>query len=191
MRFNVCVINEMAPFWAFPAFIKGRISFYNSSRNGNHPKRRDGRPTRYESVRRWDMGFPKVSCLFVLCVVCNRRRSYLPEIMRLGVVRPGVGEPLCFMAALPWADSWSKMRKLLYLLCPCLNGCLYTCNGRNGWVCVEHGRRRRPRAFVVWMWTKTCLSHPNAINSCHTKSPSSPNCRKHRMWELGRHGRWS
>ena len=79
IRFDVCV-NEMAPFGAFSALIKGCISFSSSGRNGNQPTRYKCSPLRY-------MGFPKISCLFVLCVVCNRRRSYLPRIVRLGVVR--------------------------------------------------------------------------------------------------------
>ena len=41
------------------------------------------------------------------------------------------------------------------------------------------------------MLTKACLSHPNAFHSRRTKPPSSQKCKKHRMWELGRHDRWS
>ena len=43
------------------------------------------------------MGFPKISRLFVLCAVCNRRRSYLPRVVDLGVVRSSVRhqERLC------------------------------------------------------------------------------------------------
>ena len=41
------------------------------------------------------------------------------------------------------------------------------------------------------MRTKACLSRPNTSNSRFTKPPSSRNCKQHRMWELGRHGRWN
>ena len=34
-----------------------------------------------------DMGFLKISCLFVLCVECNRRHSYLRRFGRLSGVR--------------------------------------------------------------------------------------------------------
>ena len=64
-------------------------------------------------------------------------------------------------------------------------------SGRNGLVCVEDGRGRRPREFADRIWTKASLSRSNAIHSRHTKPPSSRNCRKRRMWELGRYCRWN
>ena len=41
------------------------------------------------------------------------------------------------------------------------------------------------------MGTKVCLSRPNIFHSRYTEPPSSRNCKQHRMWELGTHGRWN
>ena len=53
---------------------------------------------------------------------------------------------------------------------------------------VEDGGRERLWSVCA---TKACLSRPNTFLSRRTKPPSSPNCRQHCMWELGRRGRWN
>ena len=80
MRLNVC-FNEMALFGPFEALIKVCSSY---GRNGDQPTRRDGCPARNESVSPLrDLDFLKISCIFLLCVECNRRHSYLLRICRL------------------------------------------------------------------------------------------------------------
>ena len=143
-----------------------------------------------------DLGFLKISCLFLLCVECNRRHSYLLRICRLFGVRYSSGRHrgrhYCawgsrspeLSAQVVGADSCKSC-------IPAHTDASISRPGRNGWKYVEYGRGRRPRAFVVWMWTKACLSRPSTFHSRYTKPPSSRNCKQHRKGELGTHGPWN
>ena len=140
------------------------------------------------------MGFLKILCIFVLCVECNRRYSYFHRIGRLSGVRYSGRhrERLC-ASGLPSSELSAQVgRPNSCISCkPAHMDASITRTGRNSCVYVENGRGRRPRAFVVWMWTKACFSRPNSFSSRRTKPPSSRKCKQHRMWELGRHDRWN
>ena len=62
-------------------------------------------------------------------------------------------------------------------------------SGRNGWVDIENGRGRWPREFPGLYESQTMYQPPKRFRLRHTKPPSSPNCKQHRLGELGRHGR--
>ena len=63
MRLNVC-FNEIALYGPFAALIKGCGSY---GRNGGQPTRGDGF-LKISPLR--DLGFLKISCIFLLCVEC-------------------------------------------------------------------------------------------------------------------------
>ena len=143
-----------------------------------------------------DLGFLEISCLFLLRVECNRRHSYLLRICRLFGVRYNSGRHRgrhCAWGSRSNELSAQVVRADSYKSCiPAHTDASISRPGRNGWEYVEYGRGRRPRAlFVVWMWTKACLSPPNTFHSRYTKPPSSRNCKLNRMWDLGTHGRWN
>ena len=131
---------------------------------------------------------------FLLCVECNRRHSYLLRICRsFGVRYSGRhrGRHCAWGSCSPELSAQVVRADSCKSCIPAHTDASISRPGRNGWEYVEYGRDRRPRAFVVWMWTKACLSRPNTSHSRYTKPPSSRNYKQHRMWELGRHGRWN
>ena len=183
MRLNVC-FNEMALFGPFAALIKGCSSY----------------DRRWLTRKEWkcsplrDLGFLKISCIFLLCVECNRRHLYLLRICRLFGVRYS-GRHRGRNCA--WGSRSSELSAQVVGADSC-KSCIpahtdasISRPGRNGWECVEDGRGRRPRALVVCMWTKAYLSQPDTSHSRYTKPPSSRNCKQHRMWKLRTHGRWN
>ena len=78
---------------------------------------------------------------FILCVVCNRYRSYLPRIMRLGVVHSRVRhlEGLCVSCLRSTELSAEERQKNSCISCTHAQmGACSTFNGRNCCVCIEH-----------------------------------------------------
>ena len=143
-----------------------------------------------------DLDFLKISCLLLpLCVECNRRHSYLLRICRLFGVRYNSGRHRGRRCA--WGSRSPELSAQVVgadsckLCIPAHTDAFISRPGRNGWEYDEYGRGRRPRAFVVWMWTKACLSRPNTFHSRYTKLPSSRNYKQHGMWDLGTHGHWN
>ena len=88
MRLNVCV-NEMAPFGLFASIVKGKTHFDSDGAKGRstHEMRKCIHLVRMCSSLT-SMVLLKVSCIFVHCVVCNRRRRDLLGIVDSSVVRP-------------------------------------------------------------------------------------------------------
>ena len=87
MRLNVCV-NEMAPLGPFAAFTKGYVTFDSGVTKGGLVCARDETANPPGMKVFWrDVGFLKISCLFALCVVCSRRRTYLLRIARSSEAR--------------------------------------------------------------------------------------------------------
>ena len=101
-----------------------------------------------------NMGFLKISCLFVLCVECKRHNLSVRRISRLPGVRysgrhrerlgaSGLGSPEL---------SFQVRRSNVCTTCtPAHMDASITRTGRNGQMCVEDGQGRRLRVFVVWM----------------------------------------
>ena len=135
-----------------------------------------------------DMGFLKISCLSVLCVVCNCRRLHLSRVVCLCVVRSRVRhrEILC-VSCLRSPELTAEVRREI----TCISSTHAQMDAynkrddRNG-SSVRRARSRTAAESVSGLdVNQACLSHPNAFNSRHTTLPSSPNCKQHRMWELG------
>ena len=145
------------------------------------PTRRDSGPTRYECVPHLtDMVSLKVSCLFVHCMVCIRRRQDSLGIVGSSAVRSWdrQGEKPC-VSCLRRSESSAQVRQH--------NS--YTSYSQG--YCEKIPMAQRPKLFVVrWgrqsrclliecerIGAKACLSRSNAIHSRYTKLSSSPNCR--------------
>ena len=141
----------MALFGPFAAFIKGCSSF---GKNGAAHKRRwlTRKVLNCSPLR--NMGFLKISRIFLLCVECSRRHSYLCRIDRLSGVRYSGRhrESLCASGLRSPELSPQVIRADSCTSCkPAHMDASITRTGRNGSVCVEDYRGRRLRAFVVWM----------------------------------------
>ena len=117
-------------------------------------------------------GVPEDFVYFLLCVECNRRHSYLRRIGRLSGVRYYSGrhrDSLCASGLRSPELSAQVRRANSCTSCkPAHMDASITRTVISGSVCVEDGRGRRPRAFVIWMRTKVCLSRPNAFHSRRT-----------------------
>ena len=125
---------------------------------------------------------------------CNRRHSYLLRICRLFGVHYSDrhrGRHCASGSRSPELSAQVVRADSCKSCIPSHTDASISRPGRNGWEYVEDGRGRRLRAFVVWMWTKACLSRLNTFHSRYTKPPNSRNCKQHRMWELGTHARWN
>ena len=82
MRLNVC-FNEMAPFGPFAVFIKGRSTYGRMAKIEVNPQEEMANPQDMKEFAVKRHGSLKISCIFVLCVECSRRHSYLSRIVRL------------------------------------------------------------------------------------------------------------
>ena len=83
MRLNVC-FNEVALFGPFAALIKSCSSF---GRNEVSPQKDMAIPQGMKVFAVRNIGVLKISCIFLLCVECNSRHSYLCGIGRVSGVR--------------------------------------------------------------------------------------------------------
>ena len=99
-----------------------------------------------------DMSFLKIPGIFLLCVDCSRRYSYLYGIGRLSGVRYNGRhrESLCASGLRsPELSAQVRRRKSCTSCILSHMDASITRTSRNGRVCVEDGRGRRPGAFVV------------------------------------------
>ena len=155
MRLNVC-FNEMAPFGPFASFIKGCNTYDRDGKNGVSPQDDMAHPqgmkmlTAERHVLHEDFVYFRA-----LCGVHNRCHSYLRRIGRLSGIRYNSGrhrEIICASGLRSPELSTQVRQPNSYTSCkPAQMDAYITRTGRNGCVCVEDGRARWPRAFVVWM----------------------------------------
>ena len=84
-RLNACFFNEMAPFWSFAALLLKGLAVMAEMEGSPQEEMANPQGMNVFAVER--PGLPEDSCLFLLCMECNRRHSYLLRICRLFGVR--------------------------------------------------------------------------------------------------------